>query len=54
MMFVLEALFYTIISRLIGKLFFKQKFPIDEEVGVFIVTFVLMSVWLLILRWVYE
>ena len=54
MMFVLEVLFYTIISRLIGKLLFKQKFPADEEVGVFIVTFVIMTIWLLVVRWVYE
>ena len=50
MMFLLEVLLYTIISRLIGKLLFKQKYPADEEMLVFIVTFVIMTIWLLFLE----
>jgi hypothetical protein len=52
MMFLLEVLLYTIISRLMGKLFFKQKYLADEEMLVFIVTFVIMTIWLLFLEWI--
>ena len=52
MTFLLEVLFYTVISRLIGKLLFKQKFNTTDEIGVFITTFVVMTIWLLFLEWI--
>lgn len=52
MMFVLEVLFYTVISRLIGKLFFKQNFKDEQELRMFAVTYVLMTLWLLFLDWI--
>jgi len=52
MSFLLEVLLYTIISRLIGKLFFKQKYDTSDEIAIFIVTFVVMTLWLLFIDWI--
>ena len=43
MIFVLKSLFYTCISRLIGKLILRQKYETEVEIGVFIFTYIFIS-----------
>jgi len=54
MTFLLRAIIWTCLTRLFGRYALKQKYTTEDELGVFIVTFVIMSSWLLLLDWIYE